>query len=83
MKRVLALGTLCLLTAARPAAHSGTIGDRLRRFMHRYGWGYAFVLPSVLTFIVCAGVGFRSEDVALISKRAASIQSGPPVIWKR
>ncbi|HEX6290728.1 MAG TPA: sugar ABC transporter permease [Herpetosiphonaceae bacterium] len=27
-------------------------GSRIRRFFRRYGWGYAFVLPSMLTFTI-------------------------------
>jgi multiple sugar transport system permease protein len=40
------------LTAWRPVARQLTAGERVRRFLQRYGWGYAFVLPSVLTFVV-------------------------------
>jgi len=35
-----------------PAAQRLTLGDRVRRFFQRYGWGYAFVLPSLLTFVL-------------------------------
>lgn len=34
-------------TAARRGA-----GERIARFVRRYGWGYAFVLPSLITFSV-------------------------------
>jgi multiple sugar transport system permease protein len=35
------------------AAGAGVGGaDALRRFFRRYGWGYAFVLPSFITFLI-------------------------------
>src|SRR5437763_11425978 len=37
---------------ARRAAPPLTASNRIRAFLRRYGWGYLFVLPSVLTFVV-------------------------------
>jgi multiple sugar transport system permease protein len=35
-----------------PRARTLSVGDRIRRFVRQYGWGYAFVLPSMLTFTI-------------------------------
>jgi multiple sugar transport system permease protein len=29
-----------------------SLGDRIARFIKKYGWGYAFVLPSMITFTI-------------------------------
>jgi len=36
----------------RVAPQSDSLGYRVGRFFKKYGWGYAFVLPSMLTFLV-------------------------------
>ncbi len=36
----------------RAAPQSEGFGNRVGRFFKKYGWGYAFVLPSMLTFLV-------------------------------
>ena len=40
------------LTLARAAERPLGVGERSMRFIRRYGWGYAFVLPSLITFSV-------------------------------
>lgn len=41
------------LAQTKPAAGSqGTLAQRARRFINRYGWGYVFVLPSMVTFTI-------------------------------
>jgi len=40
------------LTLARAAERPLGVGERIVRFVRRYGWGYAFVLPSLITFSV-------------------------------
>ena len=40
------------LTLARAAERPLGVGGRIARFVRRYGWGYAFVLPSLITFSV-------------------------------
>ncbi len=40
------------LTLRQPVARPLTLGGRIRRFFARYGWGYAFVIPSLITFTV-------------------------------
>jgi multiple sugar transport system permease protein len=39
---------------AQPSANSQSqsLVWRIRRFLNRYGWGYAFVLPSMFTFVI-------------------------------
>src|SRR6185295_1863286 len=34
------------------AGAQGTYMRRVQRFINRYGWGYAFVLPSMVTFAI-------------------------------
>ncbi len=36
----------------RPRARALSPADRLRRFVHLYGWSYVFVLPSITTFSI-------------------------------
>jgi len=40
------------LTLERPATRSHGVVWRLKRFFQRYGWGYAFVIPSLITFTI-------------------------------
>jgi multiple sugar transport system permease protein len=41
------------LARTKPAAGpQDTLAQRARRFVNRYGWGYAFVLPSMITFSI-------------------------------
>lgn len=36
----------------KPRVRSQSFGERIRRFMKQYAWGYVFVLPSMLTFSI-------------------------------
>ena len=40
------------LTLGRAGTARRGVGERIARFIKRYGWGYAFVLPSLITFTV-------------------------------
>jgi multiple sugar transport system permease protein len=40
------------VAAAQSQRREQTAGNRLRRFFRRYGWGYAFILPSMLVFVL-------------------------------
>src|SRR5690242_5960429 len=43
---------MAVLTRDRTARPPISVGERIVRFFRRYGWGYAFVLPSLITFSV-------------------------------
>lgn len=40
------------LALEKGVAQQPAVGKRVRRFFARYGWGYAFIIPTLLTFVV-------------------------------